>query len=223
MVARTDIAPLNDPRIGADPGLPPQPAALLRNNFQLDKPIRAARLYVTAAGSYRISIDGHRVGETDLTPDFTDYRVRFAYQTYDVTALLHRGGNTLGGILGDGWFASPMTWAGSRNFPGSPALLAQLEIVFTDGTRQTIATSPEWKTSASPILSSEIYAGEQYDARLEQPGWDTPAFHAASSDSRHTRTNSGRRSLRADRLTRPPDRHGPRGPPATSRQRRLGL
>ena len=174
------IAPLNDPRIGADPGLPPQPAALLRNNFQLDKPIRAARLYVTAAGSYRISIDGHRVGETDLTPDFTDYRVRFGYQTYDVTALLHRGGNTLGGILGDGWFASPMTWAGSRNFPGSPALLAQLEIVFTDGTRQTIATSPEWKTSASPILSSEIYAGEQYDARLEQPGWDTPAFHAAS-------------------------------------------
>jgi len=174
------VAALNDSRMGDDPGLPPQPATLLRDDFQLDKPIRQARLYVTAAGSYRMSIDGHRVGETDLTPDFTDYRVRFAYQTYDVTALLHHGANTLGGVLGQGWFASPMTWAGTRNFPGSPALLAQLEVVYTDGTRQTVATSSDWKTSASPILSSEIYAGEQYDARLEQPGWETTGFRAAS-------------------------------------------
>jgi alpha-L-rhamnosidase len=177
------VADLNDPRMGDDPGLPLQPATLLRNDFQLAKPIREARLYVTAAGSYRMSIDGHRVGETDLTPDFTDYRVRFAYQTYDVTALLHPGSNTLGAILGDGWFASPMTWMGSRVFPGPRALLAQLEIVFTDGSRQTISTSPNWKTSTSPILSSEIYAGEHYDARLEQPGWDTPAFHAAAWSS----------------------------------------
>ena len=174
------VAALNDKRMGDDPGLPPQPATLLRQNFEIAKPIRQARLYVTAAGSYRMSLDGHRVGETDLTPDFTDYRVRFAYQTYDVGALLHRGANILGGILGEGWFASPMTWAGTRNFPGSPALLAQLEVVYTDGSRQTIATSSDWKTSASPILSSEIYAGEQYDARLEQPGWDTPGFHATS-------------------------------------------
>lgn len=175
-----DFAAIDDPRMGEDPGLPAQPAALLREPFTLSKSVRQARLYVTAAGSYRMSLDGRPIGANDLTPDFTDYRVRIPYQTYDVTAMLAatKAGparHVLGAILGDGWFQSPFSWAGTRFTVGPDRLLAQLEVTYTDGTRETIATSPKWSTADSPILSSEIYAGERYDARLERQGWDTPS------------------------------------------------
>jgi len=65
--------------------------------------VTAARLYVTALGSYRMFINGARVGQDVLTPDFTDYAKRVLYQTYDVTNLLASGQNAVAGILGYGW------------------------------------------------------------------------------------------------------------------------
>ena len=126
-----------------------------------------------------MSLNGHRIAADALTPDFTDYRKRFAYQTYDVTALIARGPNTLGAIFGDGWYASPLLWSGIHAFGTTPRLLAQLELLYADGTHSTIATAPDWTSSPSAITSSTIYASEAYDARLEQPNWDTPSFNAA--------------------------------------------
>ena len=116
-----------------------------------------------------MSLNGHRIAADALTPDFTDYRKRFAYQTYNVTALIARGPNTLGAILGDGWYASPLLWSGIHAFGTTPRLLAQLELQYADGTHTTIASTPDWTSSPSAITSSTIYAGEAYDARLEQP------------------------------------------------------
>jgi alpha-L-rhamnosidase len=39
-----------------------------------------------------------------------------------------------------------------------------------------LVTDGSWKAAASPILHSEIYAGEVYDARLERRGWDSAGF-----------------------------------------------
>ncbi len=61
---------------------------MLRGGFAVDKPVRRARLYATALGSYRFWIDGHPIGDQILAPGWTDYRERVAYQTYDVTADL---------------------------------------------------------------------------------------------------------------------------------------
>ena len=171
------VAELGDQRLGEVPPLP-QPAALLRHAFQLSKPVRSARLYVTALGSYRMFINGGRVGRDVLTPEFTDYGKRLLYQSYDVTGLLAQGDNSLSAVLGDGWFGSPMNWLGQTFYFGHPPtrLLAQLELDYTDGTHDRIVTDGSWKAAASPILRSEIYAGETYDARLEQPGWDKPGF-----------------------------------------------
>ena len=177
------VAMLDDSRMGTHPGLPPQSAQLLRYGFAVAKPVKQARLYVTAAGSYRMSINGRRVGDTALTPDFTDYRKRLLYQTYDVTAMLTRGSNAIGAVLGDGWYASPLAWNGTRLFPAPVRLLAQLEVTYADGTRETVATSPAWKSATSPILNSDIYAGEMYDARLEQHGWDLATFKDTKWDA----------------------------------------
>ena len=169
------VATLNDERLGIPS--PPEPAALLRRAFTVSKPPRSARIYATALGSYRLFLNGKRVGRDILTPDWTDYRKRVLYQTYDVTAMLANGQNVIGAMLGDGWYGSGLGSGLRFNFGPPPTrLTAQLEIEDDGGHRQTIVTDESWTTSASPILRSEIYAGETYDARLEQPGWDRPGF-----------------------------------------------
>ena len=170
---------LDDARLGVHPGPLPQPAAYFRKNFALAKAVKRARLFVTALGSYRIYLNGAQVGNDVLTPEFTDYRKRVLYQAYDVTDLLKSGPNALGAVLGDGWYNSGLTWVGMHFFPPPNRLLTQLQIEFADGTRQIVGSDGSWKTAASPILHSEIYAGETYDARREQAGWNQTGFHDA--------------------------------------------
>ena len=93
-----------------DPGPMPQPAAYLRRSFPLAKKVQSARLYVTALGSYRVYLNGDPVAGDVLTPEFTDYRKRVLYQTYDVSTLMVSGKNVLAALLGDGWYGSPLTW-----------------------------------------------------------------------------------------------------------------
>jgi alpha-L-rhamnosidase len=151
--------------------------ALLRKQFTTSRKVTSARLYITALGSYQAFLNGKPVGQSRLTPDFTDYRKRVLYQTYDVTTLLMPGRNIIAAILGGGWHGSPLLWSGSRLFPGPDLLRAQLELTFADGTDQSVATDSSWQAAESPILSSEIYGGESYDARMTQAGWDTLASH----------------------------------------------
>jgi alpha-L-rhamnosidase len=166
---------LTDKRFG-DPGPLPQPAAYLRRTLDATKTVERARLYVTALGSYRVFLNGNRVGTDVLTPDFTDYRKRVLYQTYDVTDRIIRGNNVISAVLGDGWYGSPLTWLGIHFFTPPDRFLAQLELDYTDGSHETVVTDNSWKAAASPIVESQIYSGEFYDARREQAGWNQPDF-----------------------------------------------
>jgi len=169
------VAALTDP--GAqDPGPMPQPASYLRHTLSIAKNVRSARLYATALGSYRIFLNGSRVGDDVLTPDFTDYRKRVLYQTYDVTNLIVKGGNVFSAILGDGWYGSALTWYGIHFFAPPDRFLAQLELDYSDGSHATMVTDGSWKSAPSPIITSDIYGGEVYDARLEPAGWQTLGF-----------------------------------------------
>jgi len=159
-----------------DPGPLPQPAAYFRRRLDVTKDIRRARLYVTALGSYRVFLNGSRVGNDVLTPGFTDFRKRVLYQTYDVTSEVVRGSNVIGVLLGDGWYSSPLTWVGAYFFTPPNRLLAQLELEYSDGSRDIVVTQDSWKTAPSPIVESQIYSGECYDARLEIAGWNMPNF-----------------------------------------------
>ena len=172
---------LNDPRLGADTGPLPSPAGLFRREFAIRKPLRSARLYVTALGSYRAFLNGKTIGADILTPEYTDYAKRVTYQTYDVTSMLAAGPNAIAAILGDGWFGSGLTWTGLRFsfLPPPTRFLAQLQMTFADGSTSAIVTDESWRTAQSPILHSEIYAGEVYDSRLEKPGWEKAQFNDA--------------------------------------------
>ncbi len=155
------------------------PAPYLRKTFRLEKPPVRARLYVTALGLYEASINGQRVGDTVLTPGWTDYHVRVRYQTYDVTDLLRPGENALGAILGDGWYCGHIEWRDRQLYGDRPKLLAQLVITHPSGAQTIIASDASWRRAFGPLTEADLIMGEQYDARLEFPGWDAPGFDDA--------------------------------------------
>ncbi|MCC6173896.1 MAG: family 78 glycoside hydrolase catalytic domain [Chloroflexi bacterium] len=156
----------------------PQPAPLLRREFELRGEVRRARLYVTALGVYEGYLNGAVVGDQVLAPGWTSYHHRLRYQTFDVTRLLRVGHNALGAILGDGWYRGRLGFGGGRrNIYGDRlALLAQLEVEYADGSTERIVTDEAWRAATGPISSSDLYNGETYDARLERPGWDMPGY-----------------------------------------------
>ena len=156
----------------------PQPAPLLRREFQSDGDLVSARLYSTSLGLYELRMNGEKVGDAVLTPGWTSYDNRLQYQTYDVTKLICRGNNALGAILGDGWYRGYMGFTGERNLYGDRlALLLQLRLIYKDGRTELICSDGEWRSERGPIIMSDIYLGETYDARREKTGWDRALYN----------------------------------------------
>jgi len=154
------------------------PCPLFRCEFAVRSSIAQARLYVTALGVYEARLNGVIVGDHVLAPGWTSYTHRVRYQTFDVTDLLKEGRNALGALLGDGWYRGRLGFGGGRrNIYGDRlALLAQLEIIYTDGMTERVVTDESWRSTTGPILASDLYDGETYDARLERPGWSVPGY-----------------------------------------------
>ncbi len=152
-----------------DPGTP----AVFRREFKLPAAPRRALLYATARGLLELKIGGRRVSDDLFAPEWTDYDKRIHYRTYDVTALLAAGVNTLDATLGDGWWTGYVGWQEKRGRYGSleNSLLLQLEIEQGDGSRLTLGTDGSWLCATGPILQSDFQMGETYDARREPRDW----------------------------------------------------
>lgn len=157
-----------------DPDSDRRPARV-RRRFSLSRPPVRARLYVSAHGLYEVEINGRRVGDDALSPGWTVYPERLRYRTFDVTSHLTAGDNAIGAWLGDGWYRGRFGFdGGTRNIYGSDqSLIAQLEIVHDDTSATVIATDASWSAAPGPILTSGLYEGEHFDARLEEPGWSS--------------------------------------------------
>jgi alpha-L-rhamnosidase len=154
---------------------PPSPGILFHKTFTVPTAIKRATVYATGLGLYELRINGQRVGDHLLTPEWTDYRKRIQYQTYDVTKSLHRGSNAVAAMTGDGWYMGRLMGIAKDAYGANQRLLLQLEIELTDGQILTVATDESWRsTSDGPIRADGIYDGETYDARREIPGWDMP-------------------------------------------------
>ena len=153
------------------------PAIVLRKEFDVAAPVRSARAYVTCLGLYEMELNGRRVGDQVFTPGWTAYDTRLQYQTYDVTGDLKAGKNAVGVTLGDGWYRGNLGFEGQRNAYGDKtALLMQIRITYADGRTALVTSDGTWKSSTGPILASDIYNGETYDARLEMRGWSSAGF-----------------------------------------------
>lgn len=161
------------------------PAHHFRKSFSAAKPIRRAMLYGSALGIVEFHLNGQRVGDAFFEPGWADYLKRDYYRAHDVTRLLHSGDNTLGAILADGWYAGYVGYGllvgygpnkvGRYFYGKTPALLAQLEVEYADGSRETIVTDSTWQVSSDgPIREADIIMGEAFDARRDDPNWCRP-------------------------------------------------
>lgn len=156
----------------------PQRPFHLRKRFVLSPSLATAgksgRLYITAHGCYKAEINGKLVGDHVLAPGWQSYNHRLHYQTFDISNLLQSGENVIGVIVGEGWFASRITFMeGRRNVWGADTgAMLQLEV---DGSSIVDTASNEgWEWAYGPIITSEIYNGEVYDSRLQDEKWSKP-------------------------------------------------
>lgn len=154
---------------------PTKPAPQFRKEFQINKPLRGAYLYICGLGQFTTHINGARVGDHVMDPAWTDYDETTAYVTFDVTSLMGQGANAIGVNLANGWLSDVRDRQVTRNF-GPMRLIVQLHLVYQDGTSSDLVSDPSWKTAPSPLMRSEIHGSENYDARLEQPGWSKAGF-----------------------------------------------
>jgi alpha-L-rhamnosidase len=162
----------------------PVPLPIFRRSFTVrgksaGAKVVSATLYISGLGQFEAHINGHNVTEAVLTPGWSDYRKRVYYDAYDVTKLMVPGENAIGVLLGNGMYnvESPANrYTKFRGTFGQPKLIVTLVLRFTDGTEQRVVSDGAWKRAAGPITFSNIYGGEDYDARLEQTGWDAAGF-----------------------------------------------
>ncbi|MGN0069230.1 MAG: family 78 glycoside hydrolase catalytic domain [Prevotella sp.] len=175
-----------EPTAGTD--LKDGSAPLLRKDFNLSKPVKSARIYITGVGYYELYLNGEKVGDEVLMPNQTDYGLRekmptgillenkfrgfrVLYTAYDLTHLLRNGQNVLGCWLGNGFYNSVNRFTCPY---GMPRMIAQLHIVYKDGTTETVKSDTSWKAKPSGIVENSIFGGEHYDATLADSHWCTP-------------------------------------------------
>lgn len=156
-----------------------KPAPYFRKVFKATKQIKSARAYIAVGGLYELYLNGKKVGNHRLDPMYTRFDRRNLYVSYDVTAQLQSGKNTIGVLLGNGWYnhQSIAVWNFDRApWRARPAFCLDLRVTYNDGSTEVISTDNSWKTHTGPLVLNSIYTGEHYDAHLEMPGWNTANF-----------------------------------------------
>lgn len=157
---------------------------LFRKTFQANGNIKSALLFISGLGHYEASLNGMKLGDNFLAPGWTHYRETVLYNTYDVTKQVKQGDNALGVIVGNGFFnVNKERYRKLSIAYGMPRMICRLQITYEDGRTTDIISGADWKTSPSPVTFSSIYGGEDYDAGMEQAGWDQPGFNDAQWQS----------------------------------------
>jgi len=154
------------------------PARYLRREFEVDKRVTRATAYVCGLGFFDLFLNGNKVGDHVMDPALSGYEKRAFYVTFDVTDSLRSGNNAVGVILGNGrYFAPRKISPGNVPILGHPKLMLQMRIEYDDGSTSDVVSDEGWKLTADgPIRANNEFDGEEYDARMEMPGWNGVGF-----------------------------------------------
>ena len=161
---------------------PDHATLLLRREFSVKPGLRRALAHVTGVGACELTLNGTRVGTDLLSPGWTAYEKTCLYDTHDITELLQPGANAAGLFLGNGMYSVQKAEGRYAKFTGAyrpPFAIAQLRLEYADGSVEFVGTDDAWRTHAGPITFSNIFGGEDHDARLEAAGWDRAGFDAS--------------------------------------------
>ncbi len=161
------------------------PAPIFRKEFNTERELKSATLYITAAGYYKATINNQEVGDILLVPAWTNFNKRVYYSEYDIKQQIKPGTNCVGVTLGNGFYNPlPLKMWGHLNLReklpvGNPAFIAKLVLIYENGETEEIISDESWSFSYGPIIKNNVYLGDVYDARKEIKDWDTPGFRDA--------------------------------------------
>lgn len=157
------------------------PLPLFRKEFSVAAKPRKATLRIVGLGDYDVRVNGERLADTGINQPWSQYEKTIYYREFDITPLVWRGANCVGVMLANSFWNNPNPPAGRYNKrapqrEASEPLLLCAEIVLEqkDGTSSHLGTDATWRTTESTIVFSHIYGGEDFDARRQLPGWDSP-------------------------------------------------
>lgn len=152
---------------------------MLRKPFSVNKEIKEAVVYISGLGHYELTINGKKIGNSEFAPLWTDYDKTVNYNTYELSANeLKNGENVIGVLLGNGMY-NTLAERYSKFYLsfGPPTLFFNMKVIYKDGSEDLIKSDETWKYSKSPITYNSIFGGEDYNANLEQKGWNEAGFN----------------------------------------------
>lgn len=152
---------------------------MLRKPFSVGKPIKEAVVYISGLGHYELTINGEKIGNSEFAPLWTDYDKSVNFNTYEIPEdLLNEGDNAVGVMLGNGMY-NTVQGRYTKFFVsfGPPTLFFKMKLTFEDGTEEIVQSDDSWAYNESPITYNGMFGGEDYNANLEQPGWNTSNFN----------------------------------------------
>ena len=143
----------------------------LRKEFTLkEKPVRATA-YLCTLGCGDLYVNGAVNEESRiLDPAQTNYERYALYTAFEIADKLSAGNNCIGVMLGDGWYHQDKVWGPSFSY-GRPKLRFQLMLQYADGSRESVCSDDTWQWAEGPVVYSNIYGGETYDANREVLDW----------------------------------------------------
>jgi len=152
---------------------------LIRKQFVVKKTLEKATVFISGLGQFEMHLNGAKVGDHFLDPTWTEYKTEAMYVTFDVTKQLKPGENAIGVMLGNGFYFIPRDrrYRKLTNAYGFPKMICRLVLEYKDGSTENIVSDASWKTYKAPITYTSIYGGEDYNANLEQTGWDKAPFN----------------------------------------------
>lgn len=156
---------------------------LFRQEFTIAAQPHAATVRVIGLGDYNPRLNGRQLDDTGMNQPWTQYEKTIYYREFDVLDAVRPGQNCLAFVLTNSFWHNQKP-PGERYFKSGPQrsadephlLRAVLDITLSSGEVRRIATDEAWRTHPGPIVFSHIFAGEDFDARARQRGWDSPGF-----------------------------------------------
>ena len=150
---------------------------LLRREWTISKPVHNATVFISGLGHFELFVNGEKTGDHFLDPGWTDYDKQAQYVVFDISSRLQQGNNVIGVMLGNGFYYIPgQRYRKMTGAYGHPKLILKTVITYTDGSQTELVSDQQWQTAPSPITYSSIFGGEDYDAGMEQPGWNRAGF-----------------------------------------------
>jgi hypothetical protein len=152
----------------------------IRCEFTVQPGLKRALVHVSGLGQYELSLNGNKIGDDLLSPGWSAYRKTVLYDTRDLTAQLLPGTrNAIGLILGNSIYNITAGYGRYVKFQqsfGPLRAIVQIRLDYTNGESEIIGSDASWQTGPGAITFENVFAGEDYDSRLEPAGWDQPGF-----------------------------------------------